>query len=130
MYDSDTVLYVALSHIMTTHYCHVRALQLSLNINNVHIPLEQQLCAPPVNDVCRRSCPPSEHVLDRAVWEDRVPHIHVQDLTNETLLLVKVTHIIVWILSEDNLAPSSDGVALLVYFGQALPPVHEEGHSA
>lgn len=99
-------------------------------MNNVHVPVYFQLCALPVENVPSLHSLPGDHVLDRAVREDRVPHVDIADLSNETLFGVKVTHVNVRILSEDNLAPGTDGVALPVKFGQAFLPVQEEGRRA
>lgn len=102
------------------------AWQLHILSDNVHISINLQLCALPVKDIPSGNSHPSRNVLDDVVWEYPVPHINVTDFTNEALIGVKVTQVIVWILSKEDFAPRSDGVTLLVHFGQAFPAVHED----
>lgn len=101
-------------------------LQLQLISKHMHVAINLQLCALPVKNIPSWSSFPSEHVLDDAIWEYRVPQINVVDLTNQALFGIKVTKVIVWILSKDHFAPWPDGVTLPVNFGQAFLPVHEE----
>lgn len=90
----------------------------------MHVAINLQLCALPVKNIPPWSSYPSEQALDDAPWEYRVPHINVVDLTNQALFGIKVTKVIVWILSKDHFAPWLDGVTLLVNFGQAFLPIH------
>ena len=101
--------------------------ELQLSIKNLHCPVGSKLYGFPVKDVPSWYSLPGEHVFNRAVREDRVPHIHIIDLPNKTLLGIKFTQVTVRILPDDDLSPGGDGVTLLVKFGQAFPPVHEEG---
>ena len=101
--------------------------ELQLSIKNLHCPVGSKLYGFPVKDVPSWYSLPGEHVFNRAVREDRVPHIHIIDLPNKTLLDIEITHEIVWILTEEDLSPGGDAVTLPVNFSQAFPPVHEEG---
>lgn len=92
--------------------------------NNMHVAINLQLHALPVKNIRSCNSHPSEHVLDDSLWEYHVPHINVVDLTHEALLGVKVTKVIVWILSKDNFSPCLDGVTLLVNLGHAFLPIH------
>lgn len=94
--------------------------------NNMHVAINLQLCALPVKHIPSWSSYPSIQALDEAIWEYRVPHINVVDLTNQALFGIKVTNVTVWILSKDHFAPWPDGVTLLVNFGQAFLPIHED----
>lgn len=103
-----------------------RTEQLQLRYNNEDIAIERERGALPVKNIASWNSLPSVHILDGAVWEDRVPHVNVVDFTDIALLGVKVTQVTVWVLPQDNLASLSDGVTLLVDFGHAFPPVHED----
>ena len=102
-------------------------LELQLSIKNLHRPISCKLDGFPVKNVPSWYSLPGEHVFNRAVREDRVPHINITDLPNKTLLSIKFTQVTVRILPDEDLSPGGDGVTLLVKFGQAFPPVHEEG---
>lgn len=108
------------------HDC-VWALNLQITSNNVYLPVNSKLCTFPVENIPSGHSLPRVHVQDRAGWEDRVPHTDVRDLPDITLVGIKIPHVSVWILSNYNLASRSDSVTLLVNFGQAFPPIHEEG---
>ena len=102
-------------------------LELQLSIKNLHRPISCKLDGFPVENVPFWFSLPGEHVFNRAVREDRVPHINITDLPNKTLLGIKSAHKIVRILTDEDLSSGEDGVTLSVDFGQAFPPVHEEG---
>lgn len=97
---------------------------MTLQLQLVHIAINLQLHALPFKNIRFCYSHPSEPVMDDVIWECLVPHINVVDLTHEALLGIKVTQVIVWILSKDNSSPCLDGVILLVNFGQAFLPIY------
>lgn len=100
---------------------------LHLVVDDLHLPVHFKLHRLPVDDVPPLDPLPTEQVLDDAVRQNRVPHVHVGDLPNKTLGDVKAPQEGVGILTQHDPAPRADGVVRPVDFGQTSPAVQEQG---